>query len=51
MCITFPSNIFLLDYEIRKDSLMMNDMNKQLNLKSKPSHYSCPGGKFTRFGT
>ncbi|KFM81636.1 Down syndrome cell adhesion molecule-like protein Dscam2, partial [Stegodyphus mimosarum] len=34
-----------LDYENRKDALMMSDMNKQLNIKSsKPSHYSCPAG-------
>ncbi|XP_054712904.1 cell adhesion molecule Dscam2-like [Uloborus diversus] len=33
------------DYENRKDSLMMSDMNKQINIKStKPSQYSCPAG-------
>ncbi|XP_042909125.1 cell adhesion molecule Dscam1 isoform X2 [Parasteatoda tepidariorum] len=32
-----------LEYENRKDTLMMKDLNKQINTKStKPSHYSCP---------
>ncbi|GFW99045.1 down syndrome cell adhesion molecule [Trichonephila clavipes] len=34
-----------LDYENRKDALMMKDLNKQMNIKpAKPSHYSCPTG-------
>ncbi|GBM72635.1 Down syndrome cell adhesion molecule-like protein Dscam2 [Araneus ventricosus] len=34
-----------IDYENRKDALMMKDLNKQINIKpAKPSHYSCPTG-------
>ncbi|XP_055925124.1 cell adhesion molecule Dscam2-like isoform X2 [Argiope bruennichi] len=35
-----------LDYENRKDGIMMKDLNKQMNMKpAEPSHYTCPAGK------